>query len=286
MAALLDHAGFVGRDMTRMRAAFTRLGFSPTEPRALSRLEAGRSVPLGQSSAHIVFGDTYLELSAVETDSPTHHLAGYAGRYEGLHILALRDAELQAAHAAAARVGAAPMPIAEAAREVDYGAGSRPGLARFEWFALPQADSPEGLTCLMRHLTPELVFQPAVQRHANGALALDAVWVTSAAPEAAARRFAGWSGGRVEPAGRGFRVALGQDRGRIEVVDPQAFASHFDGAQPPAEASFAALTLRVADLAATRALLESRGVPHGSSPSGGPWVAGTEAAGAVLEFVA
>lgn len=284
MATLLDHAGLAGTDLARMRAAFGRLGFTVTEPSDLLGRANGVIRPLGQSSAHVVFEDTYLELTAVATPSPAHHLAGYGGRYDGLQILALRTDDLAQAHARAQRAGAMPGAIAEASRPVDYGAGARCGEARFEWFAVAPGCSPEGLTCLIRHLTPALVFQPAVQRHPNGALELEAVWVVSPQPAAAAARLAELADAGSEATDWGHRVALGH--GRIEFAAADSFARRFPGAHAPAAASFAGVSVRVADVGAVQRLLEAAAVPHRMASQGRIWVLPESAAGTVVEFVA
>ena len=63
-------------------------------------------------------------------------------------------------------------PLARASRPIEY--GSRHGEAQFEWFRVdpPPRQSAGGLTAYVHHLTPELVFQPEVMTHPNGALAL------------------------------------------------------------------------------------------------------------------
>lgn len=280
----LDHAGLAVGDLARVRAAFGRLGFTVTEPRDLSARANGVSRPLGQSNAHIVFEDTYLELTAVATPSPAHHLAGYGGRYEGLQILALRTDDLLQGHARAKGAGACPGAIAEARRPIDYGAGGRRGEAGFEWFAVAPGYSPEGLTCLMRHLTPELVFQSAVQRHTNGACDLEALWVVSPQPAAAAARLAELADAGTEATDWGHRVSLGH--GRIEFATAASFAHCFPGARAPAAASFAGVSIRVADIGVVQRLLEAAAVPYRMAPQGGLWVPSELAAGAIIEFVA
>ena len=115
-----------------------------------------------------MFGTTYLELTEVERDAPNHHLAPWLHAGAGMHILAFGSVALERVHAAASRAGLMPSAIAHAARFVDY--GTRHGDAQFDWFMLPSAATPEGLVCVVRHKTRELVFQPEVQTHDNGAL--------------------------------------------------------------------------------------------------------------------
>ena len=85
-APTLDHVGFVVSDLGRLVAAMRRLGFSITEPRELMRVDpaTGERVSLHQQSCHAVFGTGYVELSAVPSDDPAHHLAAWRARGDGL----------------------------------------------------------------------------------------------------------------------------------------------------------------------------------------------------------
>jgi catechol 2,3-dioxygenase-like lactoylglutathione lyase family enzyme len=97
----IDHVGLVGRDIHKMVAAFRGLGFTVTEPAQLTQPDPeGNPVPLGQLSAHVIFPDTYLELTAVEHPGQGNHLDKWLARHEGLHILAFRAANAQASCAA------------------------------------------------------------------------------------------------------------------------------------------------------------------------------------------
>lgn len=248
----LDHVGVVGRDLGRLRYDFARLGFRLTEPRTLmARDPQGGLRSLGQSSCHAVFARGYLELSAVETDDPGHHLAAWLPRGPGLRILALGQEDLAARRARCLEAGLDPLPVSHAAREIRY--GSRHGEARFDWFMLQADGTPEGLVCFVHNLTPELVYQPEVQQHPNGAVALSAVTLRVddlAAWTGRYRRLLG-----VEPgSGAGhsvFELAAGQS---IELVE----ARSGEGTAP--EMSGFAVT--VASIATTRGWLEQEDVPY------------------------
>jgi hypothetical protein len=155
----LDHIGYVGRSLDALRDGMGRLGFATTEPRELMGVDAtsGAAVSLRQRSCHAVFERGYVELSAVETDDPRHHLAAYRRRGDGLHILALGSGAIAVEHARCVAAGIGATPLARAARRIEY--GERHGEARFEWFMFTPEESPEGLVCFATNLTPELVYQ-------------------------------------------------------------------------------------------------------------------------------
>jgi hypothetical protein len=265
-APTLDHAGLVGAELAPLVEAMQRLGFSTTEPKLLMRTDpaSGVAVSLRQQSCHVVFATGYVELSAVLTDDPAHHLAAYRVRGEGLHILALGSADPDADWRRCSAAGLPCSAPAGASRRIDY--GTRHGEARFRWFMLQPAASPEGLLCLVRNETPELVFQPEVSRHANGAEALCELVVHARDPAATAARLGVSTG--VEPlsleggTAQGLRLPL-EGGGHLEVLSSTALQARF-GAEAagalPAD-RFAALQVRVQDLAVTAALLARNAVP-------------------------
>ncbi len=199
--AALDHLGIAVRQIEPLLALFRQLGFAPTAPRELQRLnDHGQLEPLGQVSAHLVFADTYVELSAVPDPASGNHLEPFLDRYQGLHILALRSPDLDAARQQCTAAGLHPSELQQAGRRIEY--GDRHGDARFRWWMLPADELPDGLLCHVDNQTPELVFQPAVQAHLNGALGVTGVIVNTPQLAEATRRWERALGGLSAEAGR------------------------------------------------------------------------------------
>lgn len=275
----LDHVGLVAPGLDALVACYRALGFAPTEPSQLLRVESatGTRLPIGQSSAHVVFESGYVELTQIESASPDHHLAPWAGRHFGLHILALGVDDIRAAHERCRYAGVPVREPARASRAIEYGA--RHGEARFEWFMLEPNASPEGLLCLVRHETPGLVHQREVESHPNGALALEGVYVVTVEPQDFEHRLAIVAGAR--PAGAGT-IALGGCW--IRVLSPGGFAACFPGAKEPPAPCLAGFAVRVADLRRARAAVAPGFVAPAPAPGGGFWVNGPDAGGCVVEF--
>lgn len=266
VAPSLDHVGFVGDDLARLVATMRRLGFATTEPKSLMRTDpdTGAALPLHQQSCHAVFAHGYVELSAVLTADPAHHLAAYRARGEGLHILALGSPDPDADWRRCSAAGLPCSAPAGASRRIDY--GSRHGEARFRWFMLQPQASPEGLLCLVRNETPGLVFQPEVSSHANGTEALSEVIVHTGDPVALAGRLSIVTGSEATPIGRGpaqgLRYAL-DGGGHLTLLSAAAMQARF-GSEATADLPtdrFAALQFRVRDVAHTAALLARNAVP-------------------------
>ncbi len=275
----LDHVGLVAPGLDALVARYRALGFSPTEPRPLLRFDpaTGASLPIGQSSAHVVFESGYVELTQIDRALRDHHLGPWVRRHFGLHILAIGVEDIAAAHERCASAGVAVRAPARASRAVEY--GSRHGEARFEWFMLEPAASPEGLLCLVRHETPGLVHQREVESHANGALALEGVYIVTKEPLEVGRRLGIVTGAR--PA-EDRSIALG--RCWIRLLSPDGFAERFPGAHVPATPCLAGFAVRVADLRRARAAVAPGLVAPAPAPGGGFWVDAPHAGGCVVEF--
>jgi Glyoxalase-like domain len=252
----LDHVGFVGPDLAALRSAFMRLGFSPTMPQPLMRRDSasGVLVPLEQSSCHIVLDKTYIELSASHTTDPNHHLAAYACAAPRLQILAFASDDIDAAHSALVSAGIRATNAAWAARAIHY--GSRRGEARFRWYMVEPQDSPEGLVCFVRNATPELVYQPEVQRHPVGARAVTGIAIVLPSRQAAsitADRYERYLGGN-DPA--------------VKILDAQLAEAAMGSWARQATSAFAGLAVEVDDLVAAATALAAQGVPHEARAAG------------------
>lgn len=280
---MIDHIGLVGRDVHAMRVAFERLGFMPTTPKLLVRWDSktGERESLKQESAHAVLEHGYIELAAVLTDEPTHHLAPYLRRYQGLHILALSSSDIDADHARCERAGLAPTPVIIATRDVEY--GTRQGAAQFRWFMLAPESAPEGLLCYVHNHTPELVFQPEVMSHPNSAVALHGVTVVASKPERAAEHYRALLG--QDPIAGDEELRFESRQQCIRIMTRPAFVARYPGAGVPAMPCLRAFEVAVRDLGAARAYLNATRVRHQVREDGSLWVGPRSACGATLRLI-
>jgi hypothetical protein len=250
MPLTLDHLGFVSAAGGSLRAAYRRLGFNVTQPQDLSAADAaGRRSPLGQRSCHAMMQQGYIELSEVCLDDPAHHLADYLRRGPGLHILALGSNDIDGAHQRCRSAGLSCSDVRWAARDITYGESR--GVARFEWFMIAPQDAPEGLVCVVRNHTPQLVHQRQVMQHPNGAVALRGIVLACGDVDAAAARYARIAGVAVETAGAQQCLRL---NGGVIVLRPAA------AAQESAD-RFAAAIVAVGNLPRAGAWLQAQGLP-------------------------
>ena len=203
--AALDHVGIVTRDLSAVADQYERLGFTLTP---FARYSDGR---IGNRCAMLQHG--YIELLAIaDASRGSATLDGFLARYAGIHIIAFAitdvERELQRLRRAGMAVTAvgSERPVAEADRDGPH--------ARFIVLAAPA--QPEGRLNLVRHLTPGLLWQEQMLRHANNAVALEEVVAAVADPAEAAERFSRIAGCAVaaDQTG-GFALELREGRVRL-----------------------------------------------------------------------
>ncbi len=174
MKAPLDHVGFLGPAIDALVQDFTALGFRILGPAPLEAVDAdGRARPLGQSSAHIMFEDSYIELTAVTRAGPDHHLAPWLAKPPGIRLLLLQTDQ---ARDTAARLAASGVPVtavAGATRRLTYG---NRGPVAFSWFALEGSPLPGTLAAFVQHHDRAAVFAPEVRTHPNTVTGITALY--------------------------------------------------------------------------------------------------------------
>ncbi len=267
-ARSLDHVGIAGPDLAALASAFERLGFAltPLARHSGRRTPEGPVVPFGTGNRCAMLRAGYLELIAiVDPHSFTNSLEFSLARYVGLHIVALGmdDEETNLARMRAA--GIAIPGIAYLERPVDDADPSGPQ-ARFARLILP--DAPEGRIFLIRHLTPEAIWQEQFLSHPNHASALGEVVVVSAVPAETAARFSRLSGLPLTPDPEGG-FALVLPRGRVRMLAPAALARVFPGVAIPSLPFIAGIAIATDDAnAAIGRILAERAIPHRALPAG------------------
>jgi hypothetical protein len=260
MPRRIDHLVICVRDLAPAELNWRMLGFTLT-PTGVH--------PFGTSNHVAMFGNNFLELLAV-TDAAAvpaaapgrfsfaAHNQNFLATAEGMSMLALHSTD---AHADAARFktdGISAYAPFDFGRDAVLPTGAK---ARVE-FSLAFATDPAmpGIaffTCQQRH-PPELFWKPKYQRHPNGALRV--IEVVMSAPEPAQHR--GFleriteSKAELAPG----RLTVGDKADRITVLSPLEIARRLPGLAADGFARFCAARLAVADLDATKRVLQSNGV--------------------------
>ncbi|MBV8915981.1 MAG: VOC family protein [Acetobacteraceae bacterium] len=269
-ATALDHVGLVGPDGPALHAEFERLGFRLTP---LSR-QSGRLHPngpvesWGSANRCAMLRHGYIELLAIiDPVLPANGLDRLLARYPGMHILALRMQDEAANLDRLRRTGLDVPGILHLERAVD---DTDPCAPRARFARLPLPEAPEGRIQLIRHLTPEAIWQERFMTHPNRAASLDAAILAVADPAATAARLSRLAGRPVtpDPVG-GFTLELAH--GTVRILAPEGLCAVLPGLHPPTLPFMAGLVVRTEDEAqAVRALVpDLRPVPAGAMTTAG-----------------
>lgn len=267
----LDHVGLLTREGPTLWGVYERLGFTLTP---VSRQSNDRG-PLGTGNRCAMLRQGYLELLALlDPGLPDNGIGRLLDRFEGAHILALGMTDSEGSLARLRRAGLDIAGVAPLSRPVEDGAA----VARFERLPLP--DAPEGRVQLIRHLTPDLLWQPRWTEHANGATDLREAIIASDRPAESAARLSRLAGLPLEPDPAGG-YALPLPSGRVRMMAPDTVASILPGVEAPSLPALVGITLGTADPGTTRRHLGH--LPLRESPAG-VMVPPSHAGGVALVF--
>jgi len=215
-AVALDHVGVVTRDLAALAERYERLGFTLSP---LARQADGR---IGNRCAIMRRG--YIELLAVvDPTAVSATLERFLARYAGVHILAFGFADENAELARLRRAGVEAPHVHRFDRPID---DRDPDGARARFALIQVPEQPEGLINLVRHLTPEALWQERFLRHPNKATALAEVMIAVDDPATTAARFSRLVGCPVvpDPMG-GFALDLAHGRVRLMNCPPSVAAA-------------------------------------------------------------
>lgn len=283
----LDHCGVAVKSLDRGRDAYARLGFQLTARsfHSGSRTKGEPVEPWGSGNHCAMFRDGYLEIIGLTDASMYSTVKDMVATYEGLHIVAIGSGEADAAYAEFQEAGA---PV-EAPRALERDAAFGPGdketrRAKFRNMYVERAKFTEGRFIFIEHLTRDVLWQPHLLDHPNGALGIDAVYFVVADPEATAKKFAPLFSDRIERFPGAVKLEL--DRGTMWLTQEAEWHKRVPGSFVPPVPSPAGFGIRVASIDVTRKYLEANGVPVQAGMSASQlWVAPEHACGAAIQFM-
>lgn len=260
MPRAIDHLVLAVRDLDAASAFYERLGF---------QVGARNRHPWGTENHIVQFAGSFLELlalgsaAALEPAKPAQFsfgcfLADYLAKQEGFAMLVLKSdaAKADAAAFAAAGIGAyEPFFFERRARRPD---GAETTVAFTLAFAT-NASAEAGFFVCQQHF-PENFWNPAFQRHPNGAMRVKTVALAAENPPDHQTFVAAFANGRNDAAAPGgFSLAVPD--GRIDVLAPQEAEAQY-GVRHSGPARLIAFTMAVPDLANIGAILSKQDVPH------------------------
>ena len=286
VALALDHVGVAAHSLDAVQATYEGLGFRLTSRSMHSgALTPGGPIqPWGSGNHCAMFQRGYLELLGI-TDPSLHSSAkALLEQYEGAHIVAFAVPSADDAYTGLSHRTRGINPVRAFERDVPYGvAGTETRRAAFRAGSTDKNLFPEGRFVFVEHLTPDVLWQPHLLEHPNGAVALNEVVLCAADLAATRDRLTALLG--LEPCEDllgGAVYAL--SHGRLRVVTPATAAEWAPDVVPPRLPYVAGVGVSVVDLDQTRQALRANGVPVRERAGARIWVHPRDASGIVLSF--
>ena len=275
----LDHCGCIVNDLASAAARWERLGFN------LMPLSRQRGAVPGREGFHpwatanrcVILHNTYLELIGTVDAAAFNPWSRFISQSEGLHILALRCDDAQAAYAGlSARTDAFLPPVL---RERILDVDGEPRTMRFRNIFSRDEVWPEARYLVIEHQTPEYLWQPCYQEHENGACELVAVTFVADDPVSLLPRMEALGAQVVSQGASGFSAKLAG--GSVHVMHSASCADAYaHGALP----GMHGITVSVQDLHFTLELIADRGIVMRTGDQGA-YIGHEDTGGFVLHFV-
>ncbi|MEK9722382.1 MAG: VOC family protein [Rhodospirillaceae bacterium] len=271
----LDHAViFVKYGMDAAEALFAGLGFTLT-PRGYHSH--------GSHNHLMMFGTDYLELLGIPEGEEIERKDLMAAQV-GINGLVFKTGDIDAIYARFQAAGFAGDPPRAFHRPLEVDGETKE--ARFKTVTARADAFPGGRVYFCEHGTPELVWRPEWQSHANGVVAIPKFVTVAEDAEGEAARFATLLATNVQTDKAGARLAA-LDGCRITCLTPDRYAARYGALASPMNgrpAIFGALVFATENLKALDAHLNVDGITV--ERGDGRTVVRLDAFDAVLEFVA
>jgi hypothetical protein len=281
----LDHIVHAVRDLDSAADLYRRLGFT---------VGARNRHPWGTHNHIVQFPGFFIELLTLAEpdklgDDGFSTLFGaynrdFIQRGEGLSVLILESKDACVDENEFRTAGILTAPTMRFEREGKRPDGTTVKVAFSLTFANDKASPDIRFVTCQQHY-PENFWNPAFQRHANGATGISGVVAVAERPERHARFFEVFAGGPKVAADEG--VTIETPRGVIEVLTPVTFTRRFGVKAPDVSGGprLAALRFSAGDLSLLTAVPEQAGIS--GLCAGNPMVIGPgDAMGATLIFEA
>jgi hypothetical protein len=271
----LDHVVVMVDGIDAAQAAYRKLGFQ-VQPR-------GFHDKLGTANHLMIFDKDYFEILGIVQDTPFNaERREWLKQGGGLANLALATDGADLACEAFGKAGLEPDPPLAFDRAVEV--AGKVERAAFRTVRIPKKHMPVVGFFVCEHLTPQFVYRPEWASHPNGAKGIKSVTVIAEEPERWIGQLQKYFGvGSVRRESDGLVIDTGAQP--IRYVTRKDYESRYPGVTPVRLGDHPALlALRVRDLGACAALLESNGATVVKPDSRRLLVPPAQAAHLTIEF--
>jgi catechol 2,3-dioxygenase-like lactoylglutathione lyase family enzyme len=171
----LDHVGAAVRDLDAGAALYRSLGFTLTKRSVHSgaREPGGPVISWGSGNYCAMLSSGYLEIIGVTDHGKYSNVKLQLERYQGVHTVAFRCGDAQLAYKGLQERAAGVRAPSALQRDASFGeSGSETRRAQFQNIYFDAEEFPEARFIVIHHLTPDVLWQPHLLKHSNGATAL------------------------------------------------------------------------------------------------------------------
>jgi catechol 2,3-dioxygenase-like lactoylglutathione lyase family enzyme len=285
VAVDLDHIGTVVADLDRGRQAFERMGFTLTarSHHQGAATPGGPVEPWGSANHCAMLAQGYLEILGIVDDTKFSAARALLARHEGPHIIAFRPASFEAVQALT-QAGQPIDPARSLSRLTAFGADGEMRPVAFRNMRFDRSVFPEAQFQFTEHLTRDVMWQPGLVTHPNGAVALERIYLCCNDPLETASRFSPLLG--IEPrASSADEWMFDFDASALCILGPRAWRARTGGDPAHALPAPVGFAVRTSSLEMVRDALRRNGVEFGAGPAEEIRVGAAEACGNVIEFV-
>ena len=286
LAVDLDHVGVATRDLDAGERAFRRLGFNLT-PRSFHRGSRTPGAPIevwGSGNHCAMLRRGYLEIIGLTDPGKFSSVKPMLDMYQGAHIVAFQPQSIRHVHAALAARHLPVDSVRELERMTAYGPdGQERRRVAFRNMYWTRSHFTEARLQYTEHLTRDVMWQPHLLAHANGAVGMSGVFLCAADPSAVARKLAPMLGVDPRPV-RDAEYDLRLASSWVKILAPVAWNDWAAGTALPPLPAPVGLAVEVESLVRTRSYFAQHGIAFRKGREGGIWIAPKDASNTVIYF--
>ena len=279
----IDHIGIAVRNLDCGESELQALGFALTQ-RSHHRGSPVPNAPIeewGSANHCAMLAQGYVELVGLTDPNKFSSVKSMLESYEGTHIVAFKSESVAAVHDALARQGLPVDDIRHLERSAAYGpSGQERRKVAFRNMYLTRSVFTEARFQYTEHLTPEVMWQPRLLHHPNGAIAVTQLFLCSEDSAATAEKLSPMLGVVPDVVADG-EYQLRLSNSRLIVMNSAAWARWVAPSPLPPLPAPVGLGVHVKSLAQTRSVLCGNGVPIHEGQRGTIWV---RACNTILHF--
>lgn len=257
----LDHFGLAVKDLATAKDAYQKLGFNLTavSMHAGANDTDGKIVPWGSGNHCAMFAQGYFEIIGLMDAALPSNVKKMVERYAGLHIVAMRCSRAEDAYPALIHAGVPAFQPMVLERDAPFGVNNDLiRRAKFRNIYLDTDRYQEARFIVIEHCTPEVLWQPHLLTHPNGAEALSGVYFVTATLDDTLGRFRQLAG---EPRQLGPAWEFSLTTGKLWVMAEDAMRRYAPILQPPLN-RVAAACIKVKSLALLEDYFQQRQAPY------------------------